>query len=533
MDLLTRSTEILDFWFSHEEYWFNNPSSDAIITSKFHDYLKYYNFRTDESDPRIHLAKIILYDQLTRHFYRDDPTKYSYNEATCRMVYFGICNNYDLSYTPAQRCFFLMPLRHSKQFYNLKIAYDKITDYINNDPCSQYNRFFYQTVKELSVYNDITAFNINVYQPNMIPDSILYASIIDRHNKEYMTLFNPFKSIYNFNRIELGTSASYKAIRDFIKKNNMKKVAVSLSGGVDSMILLTSMILLHEREELDQVHAIHINYNNRWKSVLEREFVLRFCLYHKVPIIIRDITEIHRTSEMREIYENVTREIRFNMYRLMNMPVFLGHNQDDCLENMITNIRRQQHFDNLYGMEDMATISDVTICRPLLKITKDQIMKTATNINLYHTQNSTPVWSDRWNIRNVFLAFTQKHQPGFNDGLEHITSLLQDSYKVINLIVDNMMARTVYDEITGNITAPYYGGNEIFAIDVWFLFFQQLSIKYNFTVVSKRSIRHFVSSNDYNLTSQDKSRQYQLSKQITCQVSKDTVCIKVIKNVEN
>jgi tRNA(Ile)-lysidine synthase TilS/MesJ len=42
----------------------------------------------------------------------------------------------------------------------------------------------------------------------------------------------------------------------------MKKITVSLSGGVDSMLLLSSMILLREREELSEVNAIHINYNN-------------------------------------------------------------------------------------------------------------------------------------------------------------------------------------------------------------------------------------------------------------------------------
>jgi len=186
------SKEIIDFWFDNEDFWFDNPDSDIIIKEKFQDYLNYYDSKTDESDPLNHLAKIILYDQFTRHFYRNEPSKYlCYLEDLCRMVHFWIRNYYDRSYTPSQRCFFLMPLRHSKDYDNLKIAYEKITEYINEKNSPKYKRFYYQTIKQYSKYNDITSFGLNNnnnsshYYNSLIPNFILYKTIVDRRDKDY------------------------------------------------------------------------------------------------------------------------------------------------------------------------------------------------------------------------------------------------------------------------------------------------------------------------------------------------------------
>ena len=62
-------------------------------------------------------------------------------------------------------------------------------------------------------------------------------------------------------------------IADFCKKLSNKKVLVSLSGGVDSMVLIT---ILHWLDY--DVVAGHINYNNRSKKhQIEQEFLENWC----------------------------------------------------------------------------------------------------------------------------------------------------------------------------------------------------------------------------------------------------------------
>ena len=117
------------------------------------------------------------------------------------------------------------------------------------------------------------------------------------------------------------------------------EVALLLSGGVDSMI--ASFILSFIVTDLK---AIHINYNNRPESIYESQFVQWWCNKLNIPCFIRDITEISRNKSIdRNIYESVTNFIRFNLYSLKSndIPVFLGHNKDDTIENIFTNIYKQ------------------------------------------------------------------------------------------------------------------------------------------------------------------------------------------------
>ena len=530
-DLLLKSENLLQFWFGpngdtdNSEIWFNNPNIDEIITTRFYDYLNHFEINSHESHPKIILAKIILFDQLTRHFYRNEPEKYNlYSDDVCKLVIFAINNKYDISYSSLQRCFLLLPLRHSNNFEYLKIADKMIKKYMNYELLSCYKRFYYHNLKLLTKHNTLSRFFPTIMSNSYIFDSFIYNTVIDRSTRSYFDRFDYTRTIYDFNKQKLGSTNIYQTVRQFIKQNNITQITISLSGGVDSMLLATCLLLLKDRNELDLICAVHINYGNSQKSKWEREFILRFCLRHNILIFIRDIDEILRSSELREIYENVTKDIRYHMYKLTNCPVMLGHNHDDSLENLITNIRKSQHFDNLYGMSSKTIINDVVICRPLLNVTKIDIISTATSIDLYHTCNSTPVWSDRWKIRNVFLEFVEHEEPGFIRGLESIKTLLEDSYKIITNIVNDIDKQITFND--NNITIPFY--NDIFAYQVWRSIFHKLAIKQICTPPSNKALLHFMSL--LSQSTNDNQINVQISKQIKCKITSYSIIITITKS---
>ena len=79
-----------------------------------------------------------------------------------------------------------------------------------------------------------------------------------------------------------------------------------------------------------------INYMNRPTYEHEEAFVKYMCRQLDIPLYIRRIEEIQRTRDKnREDYEKYTHDIRFNCYRMFdNSLIILGHNYDDCLENV-------------------------------------------------------------------------------------------------------------------------------------------------------------------------------------------------------
>jgi len=75
-----------------------------------------------------------------------------------------------------------------------------------------------------------------------------------------------------------------KTINDFCIKTKEKKFIVSLSGGVDSMVLISIIKYLGY-----EVIAGHINYNNRSETTIEQEFLEEWCLYNNIKLYIKNI----------------------------------------------------------------------------------------------------------------------------------------------------------------------------------------------------------------------------------------------------
>ena len=99
----------------------------------------------------------------------------------------------------------------------------------------------------------------------------------------------------------------------------MRLAIVSLSGGVDSMVLASLLVALrtHGKRpfEMMRILAIHIDYANRAESGVEAEFVRQWCLSRGIEFHMRRIDEVTRGITKRDAYEAVSRSIRFDTYK--------------------------------------------------------------------------------------------------------------------------------------------------------------------------------------------------------------------------
>lgn len=204
--------------------------------------------------------------------------------------------------------------------------------------------------------------------------------------------------------------------KTFFKDYKETDVCISLSGGVDSMI--SSWILKQILPKVT-IHAIHINYNNRDTTDYECAFLHDWCKLLNIDLEIVTIP-IKRENYMktnRDFYEKETRRIRFEAYKKYNCPVVLGHNLDDCVENIISNIASRKNKDNLTGMNPISTIDNVVILRPMLDISKKHIYNYAKTANVPYLHDSTPSWSRRGKLRDIVIPMLTEHEPGFVSGL--------------------------------------------------------------------------------------------------------------------
>lgn len=486
--------ELVNYWFTHENIWFGAKlQDDQYITQKFGhlviDNMEVNTFLQEEN-LNLLLGLVLVYDQIIRHVFRNNQNKIKKLSIKSRIVSTYILNNnLDIYFTPAQKCFILMPYRHTFQFEYLNYVYQKIKTYQNEQPSKYYDRFYTATIKARS---PLIAQNIT---PEEINNSVTEEKIL--------SVLDP-NCIHNLSVLKTPRTNHpiYQTFKETIRRlQHQSKIVISLSGGVDSMISSYILKNLSKNGHKFELVAVHIDYGNREDNAYENEFIKRWCKLIDIKCFIRHIEELKRNRQNgRNDYETITKQFRFDMYRAMNAPVFLGHNQDDCLENIIRNIAQERSCGNLRGMEEISKIDNVLIVRPMLNTTKNAIKQFAKDFYIPHLPNSTPDWSQRGRIRTILVEGINNFDPSIITGLLKIADNMQEIY---NMYENSVVQTFIKNNINGNkisldkeAVERTYGF--IFWKDVIHAFFQMQTQKLK--IPSNKSIESMVcriNSNQY------------------------------------
>lgn len=473
---------LLLFWFNTmKRHWFGCPHEiDKLVFDTWNRELDLEYGETD--DIKINLSKIILYDQVSRHILRytnsQDRQSYYDNKAMHIFETSGILDKLE-ELKEEERCFALMPLRHTFIEHNLEYCLELVTKWMEISSCQIYDRFYQATVKALAQINN----KKDLFYNSRKSDIQLYCSILDK------------SSPFNFD-IKIHTSSNH-LVDEFksncIPKNN--KLIISVSGGVDSMVCLILSTICYPKAE---IKAISINYANREEQMIEIDMVNYICRQLNVKHYVRTISEIKRVRDSnRDFYESITREIRFSCYKNImdedaDIPIILGHNQDDTLENVFSNIKKRINYENLFGMEHKSLKKGVTIMRPLLEVPKEDIIAFAKEYNIPYTYDSTPSWCERGRLRDILMPTIRSFDKNLMPGIIEMVN----NYKQIYKVYENSLPKIVLIDNDNNNIKPYYEiqcEKPVFILDYWKRIFTTIATNYKVSFVSNKSIQHFIS----------------------------------------
>lgn len=469
------TTQLLDFWFSkeNEKLWFYSTlNHDKLITIKYLGLLENSTTFVSLSSRKDYLHYIILYDQITRHIDRVMGTNYKdlYSNQALEYAEYLIENygNLEDSFTPPEICFILMPFRHSFQLDKLQYILTILHQLTIDSP--YYKRFYYATITSIS--------NIK------LPILTTSPNIDNNINTQLLCSSCNFKNNMVDNNVML--TLFTQSFLDLIPIN--EPITISLSGGVDSMVC--SYIIKKLGYE---VIALMIDYNNRETSNLEVDMVVSWCHKMNIPLYVTTIDEINRTRDSdREFYERITKKIRYNGYKYLKRPVILGHNLDDGIENIITNINKQTNIDNLLGMKPNSTIDNIIFLRPLLDIKKQQIIQFANNHNIPYLYDSTPKWSQRGKIRDILVPNINNYDTKLLENLVKISKRYSDIYHIYQDLLLNNTEIELLENDNSNLKKYKITYMDYYDLDYWKMVFMELYKLYDITTPSIKSLDNFI-----------------------------------------
>ncbi len=413
-------------WFANPDWWFSKtPTYDTYITNTYQHLLQ----QTWDDSNSTYIQRIVLWDQLPRHVYRNDPKKdviindflwMALKEVEGRELLSNDLNN-------VEWIFFWLPIRHTKDPELIHCVMKKGWERLKSHGKQEGGEWIRKFVRA-TYLNCPTEDQVDFLDP-LGADGTPFYSVLAKGEPPQLGKLDVSKGVW--------------------EKHDT--VLVSLSGGVDSMVMLDIA-----RSRYKQVVAVHINYANRDTALAEEAMVRNYCMRPDVNVllVVRRIDEIKRADAMehgmRAVYESYTKNVRFGTYktvwRLLGQTgepiVLLGHNRDDCFENVMTNATFQSKYDNLFGMTHWfsSKTDGIRFGRPLLSIPKANIYAYAKVRSIPHLYDSTVSWCQRGKIRDSVVPTLLQWHPKSVDGLLELASVTQELYAIMKTSVDTWIA---------------------------------------------------------------------------------------------
>ena len=191
------------------------------------------------------------------------------------------------------------------------------------------------------------------------------------------------------------------------------RIAVGVSGGADSMLLLWSLI-----DKQKQVgfyfEVINVNHHIRGKaSDDDSRFVEDFCKKRKINYKIIDVDVKKLKKDEKYTLEESARVARYDAFKNVMKndklnKLFLAHHKNDQAETILMHIFRGSGISGAVGIKN----TDM-IFRPLLNFSKQEILKLAKDHGIEYVEddsNSDNEYSRNY-IRNVVLPQIENIYP--------------------------------------------------------------------------------------------------------------------------
>jgi len=175
-------------------------------------------------------------------------------------------------------------------------------------------------------------------------------------------------------------SSAESAVRAFLAARDLrgKRLAVGLSGGVDSVSLLHALRKIAPECGF-RLSAIHVHHGLSPNADAWARLCRSLCRHWQVPLRVRRV----RVKRAGKGLEAAARAARYACYRALQVDaIALAHHLDDQAETVLMNLLRGAGLAGASGMHSSASLGDKMLLRPLLDVPRERIVEYAIAMRL-------------------------------------------------------------------------------------------------------------------------------------------------------
>ena len=224
------------------------------------------------------------------------------------------------------------------------------------------------------------------------------------------------EEVYNFIRKEIGLSVG-------------DTIVVGVSGGPDSMALLYILNEFKNKMDLNIICA-HLNHNKRKESEQEKIDLENYCKKNNITF-----EYIKVTNWGDDNFHNEARSVRYNffeelVYNYGAKYLMTAHQGDDLIETILMRIVRGSTLKGYSGFSRIVDKGDYKIIRPLITVTKDEILKFDEKNGIQYAidESNNEDHYTRNRYRHTVLPFLKQEEPNIHKKfLKFSETLLKNS----------------------------------------------------------------------------------------------------------
>ena len=230
-------------------------------------------------------------------------------------------------------------------------------------------------------------------------------------------------------------------LTEHVELDSKPTFSIAFSGGVDSLVLLHLMSCVRDRYGASLL-ALHVDHGIDPHSSEWENQCAETCKSWGIPF--RSV-RLDQLDTSKRVPENTARAARYDwMKKSMEGSILLtAHHKNDQAETVLLNLMRGAGARGLSGIQYVRSFGECQLIRPMLDITKEQILEYATEHQLNYIQDPANADRnyDRNFLRHLVLPLLQERWESSVESISRSAHNLSD----VRSILDETAAEDLYE----------------------------------------------------------------------------------------
>lgn len=223
------------------------------------------------------------------------------------------------------------------------------------------------------------------------------------------------------------------------------KIVLGLSGGPDSILLFNILLSFREKKYITLICA-HVNHNLREESKEEQEFVQKLCeqnncIFETIDLNLKTKTNLENQARKKRyaFFDKIVEKYQANY-------LMTAHHGDDLIETILMHLVRGSNLNGYAGFKKINKYNNYTLIRPLIYLTKEEIIQVCTEKKLEYridkTNENMTITRNRY--RKNILPFLKEENKSVHQKFLKFSEELEQIEKYLQEKTENSLTR-VYD----------------------------------------------------------------------------------------